>query len=239
MHVPIGLRRVVAVVCATALATSPALLAPTTAGASGAPTTERAAMPHLTAKVTKRGINVKGTDGLRAGRAHLTVNGPATVEFVVFKAGYGPDQFVADAAAKVIEHLQTDPDAYAQADVVFDQLIEINLDELAPMINGPHSPDLAHSVEKLGDDAREAGWPLEISSALIGSCTNSSYEDITRTASIARQAAAAGLRVKTSLLVTPGSERVRATIERDGLLADLEAIGATVLANAVRIFRVA
>jgi aconitate hydratase len=84
----------------------------------------------------------------------------------------------------------------------------------------------------MGEDARANGWPLEISSALIGSCTNSSYEDITRTASIARQAAAAGLRVKTPLLVTPGSERVRATIERDGLLADLEAIGATVLANA-------
>ena len=126
----------------------------------------------------------------------------------------------------------TDDDAFANADAVFDQLIEINLDELAPMINGPHSPDLAHSVEKLGEDARTNGWPLEISSALIGSCTNSSYEDITRTASIARQAAAAGIRVKTPLLVTPGSERVRATIERDGLLADLEAIGATVLANA-------
>ncbi len=139
---------------------------------------------------------------------------------------------IADAAAKVIEHLRTDDDAFEQADAVFDQLIEINLSELEPMINGPHSPDLAHGVSTLGDDARAAGWPLEISSALIGSCTNSSYEDITRTASIARQAAAAGIRVKTPLLVTPGSERVRATIERDGLLADLEAIGATVLANA-------
>jgi aconitate hydratase len=139
---------------------------------------------------------------------------------------------IADAAAKVIEHLQTDADAYERAADVFDQLIEINLDELEPMINGPHSPDLAHPVSRLGEDARAAGWPVQISSALIGSCTNSSYEDITRTASIARQAAAAGLRVKTPLLVTPGSERVRATIERDGLLADLEAIGATVLANA-------
>jgi len=139
---------------------------------------------------------------------------------------------IADAAAKVIEHLRTDDDAFAQADTVFDQLIEINLSELEPQINGPHSPDLAHPVSRMGDDARANGWPLEISSALIGSCTNSSYEDITRTASIARQAAAAGIRVKTPLLVTPGSERVRATIERDGLLADLEAIGATVLANA-------
>jgi hypothetical protein len=96
MHVPTGLRRVVAVVCATALASSPVLVAPTTAGASGATATARAAMPHLTARVTKRGISVKGTDGLRAGRAHLTVRGPATVEFVTFDEGYGPDKFVAD-----------------------------------------------------------------------------------------------------------------------------------------------
>src|SRR4029078_12356921 len=97
---------------------------------------------------------------------------------------------------------------------------------------GPHTPDLARPVSQMGADAKEHGWPLEISSALVGSCTNSSYEDITRAASLARQASAKGLRVKTPLLVTPGSERVRATIERDGLLADLEALGATVLANA-------
>lgn len=100
MHVPIGLRRVVALVCATALASSPLLLAPTTTGASGATTTTApaapAAMPHLTAKATKRGISVKGTDGLRAGRVHLTVTGRATVEFVRFDEGYGPDDFVSD-----------------------------------------------------------------------------------------------------------------------------------------------
>ena len=94
------------------------------------------------------------------------------------------------------------------------------------------TPDLAHPVSRMGADAKAGGWPLKLSSALIGSCTNSSYEDMTRVASIARQAAAVGLKVKTTLLVTPGSERVRATIERDGILADLEAIGATVLANA-------
>ena len=138
---------------------------------------------------------------------------------------------IAAAADAVAEHLAADPDV----DIgfrTFDQLIEIDLDTLAPLINGPHSPDRAHRVGAVGSAARDNGWPLEISSALIGSCTNSSYEDITRTASIARQAAAEGLRVKTQLLVTPGSERVRATIERDGLLADLEAIGGTVLANA-------
>ncbi len=138
---------------------------------------------------------------------------------------------IAAAADAVAEHLAGDPDVDTGFRC-FDQMIEINLDALVPLINGPHTPDLSHSVATVGAAARAKGWPLEISSALIGSCTNSSYEDITRTASIARQAAAAGLRVKTQLLVTPGSERVRATIERDGLLADLEAIGATVLANA-------
>ena len=134
---------------------------------------------------------------------------------------------IASAADAIAEHLRADDGAQ------YDQLIEIDLDELKPMINGPHSPDRAHRVgADLGAQAREHGWPLEVSSALIGSCTNSSYEDITRVASIARQAAAKGLTAKTELLVTPGSEQIRATIERDGLLADLEAVGATVLANA-------
>jgi aconitate hydratase len=134
---------------------------------------------------------------------------------------------IADSADKVADELRPDDGAF------YDQLIEIDLDELKPLINGPHSPDRAHRVGKeVGAAAEENGWPLEISSALIGSCTNSSYEDITRAASIARQASAKGLTAKVELLVTPGSEQIRATIERDGLLADLEAIGATVLANA-------
>jgi aconitate hydratase len=134
---------------------------------------------------------------------------------------------IADAADRVAEHLRPDEHAH------YDQLIEIDLDRLKPLVNGPHSPDRAHHVgAELGAAAREHGWPLEVSAALIGSCTNSSYEDITRAASIARQAAAKGLRAQTELLITPGSEQIRATIERDGLLADLEAVGATVLANA-------
>jgi aconitate hydratase len=135
---------------------------------------------------------------------------------------------IADAADRVADELR--PDDGAQ----YDQLIEIDLDQLKPLINGPHSPDRAHRVggDGVGAQAREHGWPLEVSAALIGSCTNSSYEDITRAASIARQAAAKGLTAKTELLITPGSEQTRATIERDGLLADLEAVGATVLANA-------
>lgn len=134
---------------------------------------------------------------------------------------------IADAADHVAEHLRPDDGA------MYDQLVEIDLDQLKPLINGPHSPDRANRVgEQVGAEARANGWPLEISSTLIGSCTNSSYEDITRAASIARQAAAKGLKAKVELLVTPGSEQTRATIERDGLIADLEAIGATVLANA-------
>jgi aconitate hydratase len=139
---------------------------------------------------------------------------------------------IADRAAAVAEHLRPDEEVLRDPERAFDEVIEIDLSTLQPHINGPHTPDLARPVSRMGADARENGWPLQISSSLIGSCTNSSYEDITRTASIARQAAAAGLRVKTPLLVTPGSERVHATIQRDGLLADLEAIGATVLANA-------
>ena len=134
---------------------------------------------------------------------------------------------IADAADNVSSDLR--PDDGAQ----YDSVLEIDLSTLKPLINGPHSPDRAHAVGAgIGAAARENNWPLEVSAALIGSCTNSSYEDITRAASVARQAAAKGLRAKTELLISPGSEQIRATIERDGLLADLEAIGATVLANA-------
>ncbi len=139
---------------------------------------------------------------------------------------------VADAASAVAHHLRPDDEVLADPRAYFDQIIEIDLDQLTPHINGPHTPDLAREVKDLGAEAREAGWPLEISAALIGSCTNSSYEDITRAASIAREAASRGLRARTKLMVTPGSEQVRATITRDGLLQDFEALGATVLANA-------
>ncbi|HZB40196.1 MAG TPA: aconitate hydratase, partial [Ilumatobacter sp.] len=135
---------------------------------------------------------------------------------------------IADAADRVAADLRPDDGA------LYDQLLEIDLDQLKPLINGPHSPDRAHRVgaDGVGAQAREHGWPIDVSAALIGSCTNSSYEDITRAASVARWAAAHGLKARTELLVTPGSEQIRATIERDGLLADLEAVGATVLANA-------
>ncbi len=139
---------------------------------------------------------------------------------------------VADAANRVAEHLRADQEVLENPEEFYDELIEIDLSALSPHINGPHTPDLAREVGALGEEATENGWPTRISAALIGSCTNSSYEDITRAASIAREAAANGLTVKSKLLITPGSEQIRATIERDGLLADFEALGATVLANA-------
>ena len=136
---------------------------------------------------------------------------------------------LADAAA---HHLCGDPETETDPERFYDRVVEIDLDTLGPHINGPHTPDLAREVADLGDEARDRGWPLEISAALIGSCTNSSYEDITRAASIARDAAAKGLQARTRLLVTPGSEQIRSTIVRDGLMDDFESLGATVLANA-------
>ncbi|HMT25846.1 MAG TPA: aconitate hydratase, partial [Microthrixaceae bacterium] len=139
---------------------------------------------------------------------------------------------IAAAADAAATNLRADDEVFANPSDFYDQVIEINLDDLRPHINGPHTPDLAREVPALGAEARRNGWPLEVSAALVGSCTNSSYEDITRAASILREAAANGLRVKSPLLITPGSEQVRATIERDGLLATFEEAGATVLANA-------
>ncbi|HUQ39371.1 MAG TPA: aconitate hydratase [Acidimicrobiales bacterium] len=139
---------------------------------------------------------------------------------------------VAEAAGRVAEHLRADDDVLADPASAFDQVIDIDLSTLEPHIVGPHTPDLARPVSEMGAEAKAHNWPVQLTNCLVGSCTNSSYEDITRAASIARQAKAAGMRARVPLLVTPGSERVRATIERDGLLADLEAIGATVLANA-------
>ena len=139
---------------------------------------------------------------------------------------------IAALADRYAEHLQPDPEIEVQAERYYDRVIDIDLNELEPHVVGPHTPDLDRSVSELARCAESEGYPLEVSTALVGSCTNSSYEDIGRAAHIARQARAAGITVKTPLLITPGSEQVRATIERDGYLEDLEAIGATVLANA-------
>ncbi len=139
---------------------------------------------------------------------------------------------IAELAEAYYSNLRADAETESDPSSVFDQVIEIDLDTLEPHICGPHTPDLARPTSAIGAETERSEWPANLSYCLVGSCTNSSYEDISRAANVARQAVAKGLKVKSPLLVTPGSERVRATIERDGLLADLEALGATVLANA-------
>jgi aconitate hydratase len=139
---------------------------------------------------------------------------------------------VAELAESIAAYLTGDDEVYADPEKYFDQVIEINLNELEPALNGPFTPDLRTPVSKMAEVAKENAWPLEMESGLIGSCTNSSYEDITRAASIARQAVDKKLKVKSELLITPGSEQVRYTIERDGLTAEFEKMGAVVLANA-------
>jgi aconitate hydratase len=139
---------------------------------------------------------------------------------------------VAELAEGVAEHLRADDEVSANPEEYYDEIVEIDLSTLEPHVVGPHTPDLARPVSQLKADVASHDYPPELTAALIGSCTNSSYEDIGRAANVARQARAHGLKAKVPFLVTPGSEQIRATIERDGLLADLEAIGATVLANA-------
>ena len=139
---------------------------------------------------------------------------------------------IAELADSRMDLLTADDEVLENPEEFFNQVIEINLDELEPHIVGPHTPDLARPISGLKKDANDNEYPVKISSALIGSCTNSSYEDIGRAAFIAREAAKHGLKAKVPLMVTPGSEQTRATIERDGYLKGLESIGATVLANA-------
>ena len=139
---------------------------------------------------------------------------------------------VADAANAVKEHLTADPEVYANPQSYFDEVIEINLDELRPHLNGPFTPDLATPIGKLGEKAKENGWPLKVDWGLIGSCTNSSYEDLTRAASIAEQAVKKGIKAKADFGINPGSEQIRFTAERDGILDIFENLGATIFTNA-------
>jgi aconitate hydratase len=139
---------------------------------------------------------------------------------------------VADEAEKIARHLTGDPEVYKNPEKFFDELIEINLSELEPYINGPFTPDLANPVSEFAKAVKRNGLPLKLEVGLIGSCTNSSYEDITRAASVARQALEKNLKVKSEFTVTPGSEQVRYTVGRDGYLKIFEKIGGVVLANA-------
>jgi aconitate hydratase len=139
---------------------------------------------------------------------------------------------VAKMANKVKEHLTADPEVYASPEKYFDQVIEINLSELEPYLNGPFTPDLATPISKMKEESVKNGWPSKVEVGLIGSCTNSSYEDISRAASLAKQVADKGLKTKAEFTITPGSEQVRYTIERDGFIETFNKIGAKVFANA-------
>ncbi len=139
---------------------------------------------------------------------------------------------IARAARNVAGCLRPDPEVYADPAAFYDQVIEIDLDALEPLLNGPFTPDLATPVSRVKEAAAAGNWPLKVEVGLIGSCTNSSYEDMTRAAGLARQAKAKGIRAKAEFTVTPGSEQVRYTLERDGILEAFTDIGAVVLANA-------
>lgn len=139
---------------------------------------------------------------------------------------------VALLANEIKEHLTGDAEAYANPEQYFDQVIELNLDELEPYLNGPFTPDLATPVSKMKEAAKANNWPTNVEVGLIGSCTNSSYEDISRAANLAEQAVAKGLTAKAEYKVTPGSELVHFTIQRDGFIDSFEKIGGTVFANA-------
>ena len=139
---------------------------------------------------------------------------------------------IAEAAAAVRQHLRADDEVYAQPERYYDQLIEIDLNTLEPYVNGPFTPDAAWPISEFAAAVKEHGWPEKLEVGLIGSCTNSSYEDITRAASIAKQAVDKGLTVNAEFTITPGSELVRYTVQRDGLLDTFADMGGVVLANA-------
>jgi len=127
--------------------------------------------------------------------------------------------------------LVADPEVYQSPEKHYDQIVEVDLSKLEPHVVGPHTPDLARPISKLAAEAKEKGYPVQLKAALIGSCTNSSYEDISRSAHIAQQGLKAGLKAKTSFLVSPGSERIYHTMKRDGFLDTFEQLGGTVLSN--------
>lgn len=139
---------------------------------------------------------------------------------------------VAELADQIKEHLTGDKEVYADPSKYFDEVIEINLSELEPHVNGPFTPDLATPISKLKEVATANGWPLKIEAGLIGSCTNSSYEDISRAVSLAKQVASKNLKSKAEFMINPGSEQIRYTIERDGFLDVFNSVGATVFTNA-------
>ena len=156
---------------------------------------------------------------------------PFDLNMATYLRATGRDD-VAEWATAVSDYLEADMDVQAQPDSFYDRVIVINLSELEPHINGPFTPDAATPISEFAIKVKENGWPRKMEVGLIGSCTNSSYQDLSRAASIARQAAEDKIPVAAPLIINPGSEQIRYTAERDGILGDFEQIGATVMANA-------
>ena len=156
---------------------------------------------------------------------------PFDLNMATYLRATGRDD-VAEGATAVSDYLEADMDVQAQPDSFYDRVIVINLSELEPHINGPFTPDAATPISEFATKVKENGWPRKMEVGLIGSCTNSSYQDLSRAASIARQAAEDKIPVAAPLIINPGSEQIRYTAERDGILGDFEQIGATVMANA-------
>lgn len=204
---------------------------------------------YLCGKLTTKGGTNKVVEYFGPGTATLSATGKATITNMGAELGATTSIFpydakmaaylratrradIADLADAHRALLTADPEVETTPERYFDQVIEIDLSRLEPHIVGPHTPDLARPISQMAADAAREGYPTTLKATLIGSCTNSSYEDISRAAHIARQGLKAGLRAKTAFLVTPGSESIYQTMRRDGFLETFEAMGATVLANA-------
>lgn len=156
---------------------------------------------------------------------------PFDEKSAIYLEGTGRKE-VANAARNIIDHLKPDDEVVENPEKYYDQLIEINLSELEPHINGPFTPDAAYSISEFADAVKKNDYPDKMEVGLIGSCTNSSYEDLTRASSIVKKAKENGLSVKAKFIINPGSEQVRYTAERDGILGEFESVGAVIMANA-------
>ena len=204
---------------------------------------------YICGKLTVKGGTNKIVEYFGPGAATISATGKGTITNMGAELGattsvFPFDQKMADyltiterdeiarLAMANKEMLVADPEVYQSPEKYFDEILEIDLSALEPHVVGPHSPDLARPVSMLAAEAKEKGYPVELKATLLGSCTNSSYEDISRAAHIARQGLKAGMKAKTAFLVSPGSERIFHTMKRDGFLSTFEELGATVLANA-------
>lgn len=204
---------------------------------------------HILGRLTVQGGTNKVVEYFGEGAENISCTGKATITNMGAELGATCSIFpfdrrmadylrrtsrasLADLAEKNLDCLTADPEVLLNPERYFDQVIEVDLSSLTPEVVGPHTPDLARPIAELKHEAEVKGYPMELGAALIGSCTNSSYEDISRAVDLARQALAVGLKLKTPLFISPGSERIYRTIERDGFLETFKELGATVLANA-------